>query len=205
MLREERLPKLAEVEPGIWYVDLGRYSGSEFRRDVYPKLRSARATIFDARAYPAIGIDLLQGLADGPLTSDHFQDVITRYPDRKQVEYVDGTWTAPANRPKFTARAAFLTDARAVSYAETFLSMAANHALGPIVGAATAGSNGAVNLVYLPGGYRVSFTGQRTIRKDGSQFHGIGVRPTAAVSRTLQAVVDGRDEVLEKAIALVRQ
>jgi C-terminal processing protease CtpA/Prc len=74
----------------------------------------------------------------------------------------------------------------------------------PIVGGPTAGSNGGVNIYVLPGGYRVSYTGQVTIRLDGTRFHGVGVLPTVPVRRTLRAVIEGRDEVLAKAVELVQ-
>ncbi len=40
-------------------------------------------------------------------------------------------------------------------------------------------------------------------KTDGSQHHLIGIRPTAAVERTIAGVAAGRDEVLEKAIELI--
>ena len=80
----------------------------------------------------------------------------------------------------------------------------ANHRLAPIVGGPTAGSNGGINIYVLPGGYRVSYTGQLTVRQDGTRFHGVGVLPTVPVRRTVKAVAEGRDEVLEKALELVQ-
>ena len=59
-----------------------------------------------------------------------------------------------------------------------------------IVVEAMAGTTGTVNFATLPG---------------GSQFHGVGIRPTVPVSRTIQGVVEGRDEILERAIEVVSQ
>ena len=77
--------------------------------------------------------------------------------------------------------------------------------MAPIVGGPTAGSNGGVNVYVLPGGYRVSYTGQVAVRLDGTRFHGVGVLPTVPVRRTVKAIAEGRDEVLEKALELVQQ
>jgi hypothetical protein len=39
--------------------------------------------------------------------------------------------------------------------------------------------------------------------KDSSQHHGVGIQPTVPVARTIRGVSEGRDEQLEKAIAVV--
>jgi C-terminal processing protease CtpA/Prc len=99
---------------------------------------------------------------------------------------------------------AFLTDGRAVSAAETVLSLVVTNRVAPLVGGPTAGSNGSVNVYALPGGFRVSWTGMIALKRDRSRHHGVGVVPTVPVSRTLQGLADGQDEVLERALQLVR-
>ena len=75
--------------------------------------------------------------------------------------------------------------------------------LGAIVGEATAGTNGNVNPFVLPGGYRVTWTGMRVLKHDGSRHHGVGILPTIPVTRTIKGVAAGRDEFLERAIVFV--
>jgi hypothetical protein len=70
---------------------------------------------------------------------------VTRFPDRRRLIEEESDWSLPPQKPKLAAKVAFLTDGRAVSYAETFLSLVATHQLGPIVGGPTAGSNGGVS------------------------------------------------------------
>ncbi|UCH93815.1 MAG: hypothetical protein JSV88_26595 [Candidatus Aminicenantes bacterium] len=77
--------------------------------------------------------------------------------------------------------------------------------LATIVGQPTAGTNGNVNPFTLPGGYRVSWTGMRVLKHDGSQHHGIGIIPHVRVERTIKGVKQGRDEFLEKAIWIAKQ
>jgi C-terminal processing protease CtpA/Prc len=43
----------------------------------------------------------------------------------------------------------------------------------------------------------------KVLKHDGSQHHGIGIKPTVPVSRTLRGVAEGRDEFLERAIEVV--
>jgi C-terminal processing protease CtpA/Prc len=57
----------------------------------------------------------------------------------------------------------------------------------------------------LPGGYRIIWTGMKVLKHDGSQHHLIGIKPTVPVSRTIQGVMAGKDEFLEKAIAIINE
>jgi C-terminal processing protease CtpA/Prc len=43
----------------------------------------------------------------------------------------------------------------------------------------------------------------KVLKHDGSPHHGVGIRPTVPVERTLAGIAAGRDEVLEKALAVV--
>jgi C-terminal processing protease CtpA/Prc len=75
--------------------------------------------------------------------------------------------------------------------------------LGEIVGEPTAGTNGNVNQVALPGGYSFIFTGMKVLKHDGSPHHLVGILPTIPVHRTLAGIAAGRDELLEAAVNAV--
>jgi C-terminal processing protease CtpA/Prc len=97
----------------------------------------------------------------------------------------------------------FLTDGRAISYAESVMGFVEGYHLGEIVGQPTAGTNGNVNPFPVPGGYTITWTGMRVVKHDGSRHHLVGIRPTVPVERTRRAVTEGRDEFLEKALSLI--
>ena len=79
------------------------------------------------------------------------------------------------------------------------------HKLGEIVGEPTAGTNGNVNSVMLPGNYYIAFTGMKVLKHDGSQHHGVGIHPTVPVSPTRAGIAAGRDEMLERAVEVVKK
>jgi len=97
----------------------------------------------------------------------------------------------------------FITDGRAISFAESMMGIVEGYRMGEIVGQATAGTNGNVNPLALPGGYTVGWTGMRVLKHDGSRHHGVGILPTVPVRRTRAGVAAGRDEPLERAIEVV--
>ena len=98
----------------------------------------------------------------------------------------------------------FITDGRAISYAESFMGFIEYYRLAEIVGQPTAGTNGNVNFFNLPGGFRVTWTGMKVVKHDGSQHHLIGIQPTVPVHRTIRGVQEERDEFLEKAIEIIQ-
>jgi len=57
----------------------------------------------------------------------------------------------------------------------------------------------------VPGGYRISWTGMKVLKHDGSRHHGVGILPTVPVTRTAAGIAAGRDEVLEAGLAEVKK
>jgi C-terminal processing protease CtpA/Prc len=201
-LAERRPEKIAEVAPGIFYLDVNRVEDDDFK-GALDRLSRGRGIIFDFRGYPRMSPIFLQHLSDKSLRSAHWNVPIVTRPDRRQMTFLSGGWTLEPLAPRLTAKLAFLTDGRAISYAETCLGIVEHYRLGEIVGAPTAGTNGNVNPFTLPGGYRIIWTGMQVLKHDGSRHHGVGILPTVPAAPTVKGIAEGRDEALERAIAVV--
>ena len=197
--------KIKALRPGLLYVDLDRMSDADVERAL-PQLGGAQGIIFDMRGYPpARGFRMIiQRLINRPVRTAQFLVPVITYPDHEQIrEFEDGSWEINPAGELWRAKVAFLTDGRAISRAETYLAFIEYYRLGEIVGGPTAGTNGNNNYIRLPGEYKVSFTGMKVLKQDGSRHHGVGIQPTVTVQRTLRGVAEGRDEVLEKGIELL--
>jgi C-terminal processing protease CtpA/Prc len=72
-----------------------------------------------------------------------------------------------------------------------------------IVGSTTAGADGNVSTIMLPGGLRTMISGIGIFYPDGQETQRIGIVPDVVVHPTVAGIRDGRDEVLEKAISIV--
>lgn len=110
-------------------------------------------------------------------------------------------WIIPPIAPRLTKNVVFLTNYQALSYSESTLDLITKYRLGVIVGSPSGGTNGNINPFALPGGYRVLWTGMRVLRHDGSRLHGVGILPDVHVLPTLNGILSGRDEVLERGLA----
>jgi C-terminal processing protease CtpA/Prc len=198
-------PPVRLLEAGIWYVDLDRAAMPEIREHL-AEIAGARGVVFDLRGYPNSNHEVLSHLLTGPDTSAAWMRVpMTAYPDRERpAGFSRHGWGLRPAGPHIAGRVVFLTDARAISYAESFMSFVEHYRLGEIIGQPTAGTNGNVNVLTLPGGYQVLWTGMRVVKHDGSQHHLVGIQPTIPMTPTIAGVRAGRDELLERAVAVIR-
>ena len=205
-LAEPRPPKIHEIEPGIFYVDVDRIDDRDFS-EALPRLEKAKGIIFDFRGYPSrlSAFAFFPHLVDHLVKSQQWNFPVIKRPDQTDLTFRrQGEWLIAPKGPYFKAKRAFITDGRAISYAESCMGIIEHEKLGAIVGGPTAGTNGNVNPVALPGGYRLVWTGMKVLKHDGSRHHGIGIQPTVPVSRTIDGIARGRDELLEKAVEVVK-
>jgi C-terminal processing protease CtpA/Prc len=159
--------------------------------------------IFDLRRGRNVSTVLLSHLIDRTASSSKWQVPVVMAPDRQEVEWLTTFWTIEPKAPHFRGRVAFLADGRSDGYAETLLAMIEAYKMGDIVGARSGGSNGTMNRANLPGGWRLTWSGQRVLKHDDSPLQGVGVAATVPVSRTLRGIAQGRDEVVDRALAVV--
>jgi hypothetical protein len=193
------------IAPGIYYLDLGQLAWDEIEK-IMPELETAKAIICDLRGYPKDTRLLISHLLKEKDRSDAWMRIpLVIYPDYEKVTYENLGWRMEPARPHQQAKIVFITDGRAISYAESYMSFIEHYKLATIVGEPTAGTNGNINYFTLPGGYRIVWTGMRVVKHDGSQHHGVGILPDVRVKRTIKGVREGRDEFLEKAVQIARE
>jgi C-terminal processing protease CtpA/Prc len=200
------------LEDGIYYVDLTRAAMKDID-GIVDRLAAASGVIFDVRGRPNHNHDVLAHLLtrrDDIRGWERIPRIIRPDSASAPSSWEDtSSWNMPVlqvqiSPPHISGKVAFLTDARAISYAEDVMTFIEYYHLGEIVGATTAGTDGDVAEIRTPTGCGIYFTGRRVTRLDGSQLHLLGVRPTIPVSRSLAGVAAGRDEVLERALAYAR-
>ncbi len=195
---------IRELEDGIFYVDLDRAPMAEIS-DRINEIVAAPGVVLDMRGYPNGNHAVIGHLLSIADTSDAWMRTPqTIYPDREDlVGFENHGWGMTSLEPHIGGEVVFLTDGRAISYAESFMSFIEHYELAEIVGQPTAGANGNINPFQVPGGFRVVWTGMRVVKHDGTQHHTIGIQPTIPCSRTIQGIREGRDELLEKAVEVI--
>lgn len=203
-LEGPRPAALHEVRPGVHYVDVTRFDRAAFDKAL-ETLKGARGIVFDLRGYPARdAVALVPFWLRGEDTAQWM--FVPRFdkPFGESGSAWSVGWQARPNGALDKPLKVALVDARAISYAESLAAYFPDQKVGPLVGEPTAGTNGNVARATLPSGMTFFFTSMRVTRHDGTTLvHGKGIAPDEAASPTLEGLRAGRDEVLERAAALV--
>jgi C-terminal processing protease CtpA/Prc len=192
----------------VGYVDLARLA-AEAVDEMFVQVMETQALIFDMRGYPkgtawpiaprlnrknAVHAAIFRRpLLSGGLTGEESSPSLEFH---QLLPVHDGA--------KYLGRVFMLIDENAISQAEhtaLFFEAACDVTF---VGSNTAGTNGDVTAIVLPGGVTVSFTGHDVRHVDGRQLQRIGIQPQVAVRPTRAGLRAGRDEVLDRALELAR-
>ncbi|MEG2612298.1 MAG: S41 family peptidase [Alistipes sp.] len=103
----------------------------------------------------------------------------------------------------YKGQVVILVDETTQSAAE-FMAMAfRTHPNALVIGSTTAGADGNVSQIELPGDIMTYISGIGIINPDGSETQRVGIVPNIEAKPTLKGVRDGRDEVLERAITAI--
>jgi hypothetical protein len=204
---EHSQPPIAQFDNGIWYFDLARTQPGDVPANI-AAFAKAPGLVFDMRGYPNGTDAILQHLITKP-EQDRWMHVahIVRPAlpgtPRPQPAWEDIGWDLVPAEPHIAGRVVFLTGGGAISYAESMMGYVETLGLA-IAGGPTAGTNGNIKRVGLPTGSTVVFTGMKVTRHDGTRSHLIGILPTIPVEPTVAGIRAGRDEVLERALEVIR-
>ncbi len=74
-----------------------------------------------------------------------------------------------------------------------------------VIGSTTAGADGNVSTIFLPGGIRTMISGIGVYYPDGKETQRIGIVPDIEAKPTTKGIKEGKDEVLEKAIETINK
>jgi C-terminal processing protease CtpA/Prc len=193
------------LDENIYYLNLSKIEMDTIT-SLLPQLQQAKGIICDLRGYPNGNHGFISHLLKEKDDSKEWMRVPTIiYPDQEKntgFEYFG--WELQPKKPYLgDKKVVFITDGRAISYAESYMSFIEGYQLATIVGQPTAGTNGNINPFTLLGNYTISWTGMKVVKHDGSQLHAKGVFPNIYVSKSIEGIKSGKDEFLEKALEFI--
>ena len=176
----------------------------------FDALKGTRAIVFDMRGYPrstawsiAPRINT-KGARTGAVFRRAQVSGVSTFEESASGFYFEQPLPA-SEKPKYPGKLVMLIDDRAISQSEhTCLFFEAASGV-TFVGTPTAGANGDVTSFFLPGGFRVGFTGHDVRHADGRQLQRVGIQPHVHAAPTIRGIRAGRDEVLERAMAYLKQ
>lgn len=109
----------------------------------------------------------------------------------------------PLQQP-YTGKVILLVNERTHSQSEMITMIL--QASGPVtvVGTQTSGADGDLIELPIPGGYTLIFSGRHVAYPDGTASQKLGVKRNVKVNETTAGIADGKDEILEAALDLLK-
>ncbi len=194
------------ILPGnIGYVDLRWLDVSQVD-SMIRDIMGTRGLIIDLRTYPlGVFVALGRRLNTKGLPSQVARLRIPELMGGERGEEVYSQNIGSSTLPVFKGKTVTLIDERAQSQSEhTGLVLEALSGT-TFVGSPTVGANGNVTYMVMPGRVYISFTGMDVRHLDGRQLQRVGILPDVDVPRTVRALSEGTDEVLDRAIQILSQ
>jgi C-terminal processing protease CtpA/Prc len=190
--------------PQLYYVNLdGSVLGNIAAfRSALMEAATAKGLVVDMRGYPGIDhYEAAQRLVQVNFSSPIFRTKVLTGLDEGSVNE-ESYSEAPLASPSFVGPIALLVGHSTVSAAENFSTMLVDAQRVHVVGRTSAGTNGNITGVQVPGDFGFTFTGMEVRHADAGQsvFHGVGIVPHIEVALTAQDFAGGGDPELEAAV-----
>ncbi len=191
-------PAFQKLSPEVAYLKLSNVKSAEAAQYI----RDAAGTkglIIDIRNYP----------------SEFMVFALGALLHKEKTPFVNFTYIDPANpglsvwgkaieitpaEPHYTGKVVILVNEQSISQSE-YTAMAFRSVPGAVViGSTTAGADGNVSAIPLPGGYRTMISGLGVFYPDKRPTQRVGIVPDIVVSPTIEGVMAGKDELVDAAI-----
>ena len=192
------------VDGKLGYVDLTRLKPAEVA-PMFEKLKATQGLVLDMRGYPQGSLWALtpylrtRSEREGAVFE---RNVVSGEQAAGRYKFYEPLPSAPV--PVYRGRTVMLIDERTISQAElTGLYLEAANGT-TFVGSASAGADGDVTNLVLPGGIALLFSGEDVRHVDGRQLQRVGLKPQVYARPTLAGIQAGQDEVLDKALGVLR-
>lgn len=198
--RELGGPAFRRLSDSVAYLALSTAKAADVPRYVTDAV-GTKGWILDLRSYPddfPILFRLGGRLVDQPTEFARFTNGHVAHPG--VFSFSDAKPMLQPVPPRYAGKIVVLVDEVTVSRAEYF-AMAFRSVPGAIViGSTTAGADGNVSAIPLPGGLSTRISGLGVFFPDKRPTQRVGIVPDIVVRPTVAGVREGRDEVLEAAV-----
>lgn len=188
----------------ISYIDVGNF-GFDQIDTTFEKISSTKGLILDMRKYPKefmiywVGYYLIDG------TLPFVKCALTSYDRLGSYNNVRVLTVGENNPYYYKGRVVLLVNVGTISQGE-FTTMAWRQAPNAtVIGSQTAGADGDVSCLPLPGNFFLRYTGNGIYYPDGGETQRVGIRIDEQVRPTIRGIREGRDELVERAIEIINQ
>ncbi|MFC2115432.1 S41 family peptidase [Bacteroidota bacterium] len=190
------------VNDHVGYIYLGNIK-NDLLDEVFSHLHTTKGIIIDIRNYPSdfVVFTLGEYLMPGSRKFVRFTNPDITYPGL--FSWINPPKIGETNPDYYKGMIVILVNELTQSQAE-YTAMALRMAPNAFVmGSTTAGADGNVSRLSLPGNISTMISGIGVYYPDGTETQRVGIVPDIEVKPTINGIRQGRDELLEKAVELI--
>ncbi|MFT7032870.1 MAG: carboxyl-terminal processing protease [Cyclobacteriaceae bacterium] len=191
------------LDGNIGYVNMGVLTTKEVP-EVMEKLKETKAIIFDIRNFPKATYRSISLYTNSKRNYFHkltFPDL--DYPGK--FIWKNGGERGKNDDLKYKEKVILLVNERSQSHAEFTTMCLQTGDNVTTIGSQTSGADGNMSEFQMVGGFKTWMTGTGIFYPDGTETQRKGVNIDIIIKPTIQGIIEGRDEVLEKAIEFVNE
>jgi C-terminal processing protease CtpA/Prc len=201
----KELPKWKLLDNNIGYVDVKLLWNKEDVYQAITSLKSTKGIILDVRGYPTMSslkIPEFLNLERKPFAKLVLPDL--SYPG-KFLWKREKITTGKKNKDFYKGQVIILADDQSLSLSEYVIMSLQTVDNSITIGSQTLGADGRNLIFNYLGGYKTSMTSQGVFYPDKTQTQRNGVKIDLEVKPTIKGLSKGRDEVIEKAIEIIKK
>ncbi|HSI70062.1 MAG TPA: S41 family peptidase, partial [Gillisia sp.] len=200
--RESDEKSFKMLEDNIGYVNLQSIKDKDIAQ-IKEEFKNTKGIIIDIRNYPSIFVPFSMG--------SYFVSTATPF-----VKFTGGSidnpgeftfsenLEIPAGGEAYQGKVILLVNEITQSMAEyTAMAFQAGGNT-TVIGSTTAGADGNISTIMLPGGLQTFISGIGVYYPDGTETQRVGIVPDIEVKPTIDGIRNNRDELLEKAVEVIR-
>jgi hypothetical protein len=194
-----------KIIPGdIGYVYPAKYNNNQL--DAIKKtFAGTRGMIIDMRCYPSDFMPFSFGAYIKPAPSPFVKFTSTDLNRPGAFSFGELLSNGELNPDNYKAPIVIIVNASTQSQAE-YTTMSFQSAPNvKVIGSMTAGADGNVSRIALPGGISTMISGLGVYYPDGAETQRKGVRIDIVMHPTIKGIKEGRDELLEKAVEMIQK
>lgn len=199
--KDENISSFKLLKNNIGYVSLKNIKNKDVDK-IKKEFKDTKGIIIDIRNYPSAFTPFTLGsfFTSSKTPFVKFTTGNIDYPG--EFTFGDNLYI-PSKRKTYQGKVIVLVNEISQSAAEyTAMAFRAGDNVS-IIGSTTAGADGNVSTIYLPGGLRTMISGIGVYYPDGTPTQRVGIVPDIEVKPTIKGLIEGRDELIEKAIEII--
>ncbi|MUP46190.1 peptidase S41 [Gramella sp. BOM4] len=201
---EEPVPSHKFLTEEIGYIYPESLEKGEIR-DILKKFEDTDGIVVDMRCYPSDFIVFSMGNKVVPKPTSFAKFTNTSIENPGYFSFRDGSKVGSYLRRNYEGKLTILVNEETQSNAE-YTTMAFQAAPGAVViGSQTAGADGNVSKIVLPGGIKTMVSGIGVYYPDGTETQRIGIVPDIELRPSIEGLRNGEDELLQKAIEVIQE